>query len=214
LIVAEDHVIMRQGLCALLEGTGRYCVVGQTADGLETIKAVDRECPDLLILDISMPKLNGLSVVRDVRGRHPEMKIIVLTVHDSEEYLKEIFRFGANAYCLKKGSFDELLAAIESVMGGKPFVSPSITQPLLDSYLGNTAKGDNVTTTWDTLTLREREVLKLIGEGYKNRQIAELLSISPKTVEKHRSNLMTKLDLHNSAALTAYSIKMGLVSTP
>ena len=214
LVVAEDHVIMREGLCAMLDDTGLYEIVGQASNGLEAIQLVEKKLPDLLIQDISMPKLNGLSVIRNLKSRYPEIKIIVLTVYDSEEYLKEIFRAGANGYCLKKGNFNELLTAIDTVMRGKPYVSPYITQPLLDHYLKNITGDQTLSTAWDVLTNREKEILKFVGEGYKNKEIAEFLCISPKTVEKHRSNLMTKLELHNSAALTAYAIKMGLVIPP
>ena len=214
LVVAEDHVIMREGLCSMLESTGLYEIVGEAVNGLEAIQAVEKKLPDLLIQDISMPKLNGLSVIRDLKSRYPETKIIVLTVHDNEEYLKEVFRAGANGYCLKKGDFNELLMAIDNVMRGKPYVSPSITQPLLDHYLNKNIEDGMSSTAWDALTHREKEILKLVGEGYKNKEIAEFLCISTKTVEKHRSNLMTKLNLHNSAALTAYAIKMGLVIPP
>ncbi|MGB3222908.1 MAG: response regulator transcription factor [Desulforhopalus sp.] len=214
LIVAEDHVIMREGLCSLLESTDLYEVVGQAVDGLEAIELAENTLPDLMILDISMPKLNGLSVIHDLKSRYPEIKIIVLTVHDTEEYLKEIFRAGANGYCLKKGAFNELLTAIDNVLNGKPYVSPHITQPLLDNYLKSNIREKSVSSGWDVLTQREKEILKLVGEGYKNKSIAELLCISPKTVEKHRSNLMAKLNLHNSSSLTAYAIKMGLVLPP
>ncbi len=214
LVVAEDHVIMRQGLCSMLESRGLYEIVGQAVDGLEAIQIVEKELPDLLIQDISMPKLNGLSVIRDLKSRYPEIKILVLTVHDSEEYLKEIFRAGANGYCLKKGDFNELLTAIDSIMKGKPYVSPYITQSLLDHFIKNNTGEQTSSTVWDALTNREKEILKLVGEGHKNKEIAGFLCISPKTVEKHRANLMTKLNLHNSAALAAYAIKMGLVIPP
>ena len=198
----------------MLEATGLYEVVGEATNGLEAIQMVEKKLPDLLIQDISMPKLNGISVIHDIKSRYPEVKIIVLTVHDSEEYLKEIFRAGANGYCLKKGNFNELLSAISSVLEGKPYVSSYVTKPLLDNYLKNISAEKPASTAWDKLTQREKEILKLVGEGHKNKEIAELLCISAKTVEKHRSNLMGKLDLHNSSALTAYAIKKGLVVPP
>ena len=214
LVVAEDHVVMREGLCAMLESTGLYTVVGQAENGLEAIQIAQKEKPDLMLLDISMPKLNGLSVIHDLKNKFPKIKYIVLTVHDTEEYLREIFAAGANGYCLKKGDFSELLTAIDTVLQGKPYVSPHITQPLLDSFMHGNRKNGPAVTSAKTLTKREKEILKLVGEGYKNKEIAEFLYISAKTVEKHRSNLMAKLDLHNSAALTAYAIKMGLVLQP
>lgn len=214
LVVAEDHVVMREGLCSMLEATGLYEIVGQAENGLEAIHLAQKEHPDLMLLDISMPKLNGLSVIHDLKNKNPRIKYIVLTVHDTEEYLREIFGAGANGYCLKKGDFSELLTAIDTVLQGKPYVSPHITQPLLDSFMHGTRKKAPASSSGKALTKREKEILKLVGEGYKNKEIAEFLFISAKTVEKHRSNLMAKLDLHNSAALTAYAIKMGLVLQP
>ncbi len=214
IVVAEDHVVMREGLCSMLESTGLYEVIGQAANGLEAIHIAQQEQPDLMLLDISMPKLNGLSVIHDLKNKYPKIKYIVLTVHDTEEYLREIFGAGANGYCLKKGDFSELLTAIDTVLQGKPYVSPHITQPLLDNFMHGKMKNAPASTSGKALTKREKEILKLVGEGYKNKEIAEFLYISAKTVEKHRSNLMAKLDLHNSAALTAYAIKMGLVLQP
>ena len=205
---------MREGLCSMLESTGQYEIVGQATNGLEAIRIAKTEIPDLMLLDISMPKLNGLSVIHELKNKYPSIKFIVLTVHDTVEYVREIFSAGANGYCLKKGDFNELLTAIDHVLQGKPYVSPHITQPLLDNFM-RTNKGESSTSSpKSSLTKREKEILKLVGEGYKNKEIAKLLYISSKTVEKHRSNLMTKLDLHNSAGLTAYAIKMGLIFQP
>jgi RNA polymerase sigma factor (sigma-70 family) len=210
LVIADDHSIIRDGLRSMLENNDRFEIVAEAEDGLETVRCVRKHNPDLLILDLSMPKLSGLSVLNELKTRHPDVRIIVLTVHDSEEYFREVFKAGASGYCLKRNSFSELSSAMEHVMAGRVFVSPSITRPMLDGYL-TTSDEDEPRSAWDTLTQREKEVLKLIGEGYKNKEIAELLNISPKTVEKHRSNLMSKLDLHNAQVLTAYAIKMGLV---
>ena len=211
LVIAEDHGVLRDGLKSLLESTDRYEVVAEADNGLEAIRCVEKLSPDLIILDISMPKLSGLSVLHDLKSRYPEVKIILLTVHDSEEYLAEAFRKGAEGFCLKKGPFEDLLSAIESVLvKGKPYVSPFMLRPLLDGYLKKSDPEFN-RSGWELLTHREKDVLKLVGEGYKNKEIADLLCISPKTVEKHRANLMQKLDIHNASALTAYAIKQGLV---
>ena len=214
LILAEDHVIMREGLCSMLESTGRYEVVGQANNGLEAIHLVEKDAPDMMLLDISMPQLNGLSVIHNLRNRYPKVKFIVLTVHDTEEYLQEIMSAGAHGYCLKKGDFSELLTAIDTVLLGKPYASPHMTEPLLNNFTDKNKGYRRSPSEQKVLTQREKEILKLVGEGYKNKQIAELLFISPKTVEKHRSNLMAKLDLHNASSLTAYAIKMGLVLDP
>lgn len=210
-VIAEDHTILREGLRSLLENESEgYSVVGEAADGLNAIRLVEEEKPDLLLIDLSMPKMNGLSAIAEIRKRCPKTKMLALTVHKEEEYILEAFRSGADGYCLKDADHTELKHAIECVLTGKPFFSPEISEKVLEGYLEGrrTLKTE---TSWDTLTQRERDVLKLIGEGFKNKQIAEYLCISPKTVEKHRANIMNKLNLHNAASLTSYAIEKGLV---
>jgi DNA-binding NarL/FixJ family response regulator len=187
-----------------------FDVVGEAEDGLTAIKLVRDMKPDLVLLDLSMPRLDGLSAMKDITKMCPETKILALTVHTEEDYVLEAFNAGADGYCLKSAGRTELLMAIESVFSGKPYLSPGIADKVLEGYLEGRQKIKS-TSSWDTITQREREVLKLIGEGYKNKEIADLLCISVKTVEKHRSNIMKKLDLHNAAALTAYAIEKGLV---
>ena len=157
-----------------------------------------------------MPRLGGISVVKDVRNQYPDMKILVLTIHESDQYVLETFKAGANGYCIKDASREELLMAIESVLAGKTFISPGIADEVMEGYLTG-RKTIKEKSDWDTITQREREVLKLLAEGYMNKEIGDLLNISTKTVEKHRANIMNKLDLHNAAALTAYAIEKGLV---
>ncbi len=214
LVVAEDHIIMRQGLCSMLESTGLYEIVGQAKNGLEAIQLAHKELPDLMILDISMPIRNGLSVIHDLKNKYQKLKFIVLSVHDTKEYLQESLYAGANGYCLKTGDFSELRTAIDTVLQGKTYISPFFTQPLLDNSMRSNRNAKPASTVKGELTQREIEILKLVGEGRKNKQIAKLLSISVKTVDKHRSNLMAKLDLHNSSALTTYAIRRGLVLQP
>ena len=211
IIIAEDHRILRAGLKSLLASKTEFDVVGEAEDGLTAIKLVRDMKPDLVLLDLSMPTLDGLSAMRDITKMCPETKILALTVHTDEDYVLEAFNAGADGYCLKDAGRTELLMAIESVFSGKPYLSPGIADKVLEGYLEGRQKIKS-TSSWDTITPREREVLKLIGEGYKNKEIADLLCISVKTVEKHRSNIMNKLDLHNAAALTAYAIDKGLVT--
>ena len=211
IVIAEDHRILREGLKSLLGSKPEFEVVGEAEDGLDAISIVRESKPDLVLLDLSMPRLDGLSAMRDIKKVSPETRILALTVHADEDYVLEAFNEGADGYCLKDAGRAELLMAIESIFSGKPYFSPGIADKVLEGYLEGRQKIKS-TSAWETITRREREVLKLIGEGYKNKEIADLLFISVKTVEKHRSNIMKKLDLHNAATLTAYAIEKGLVT--
>lgn len=211
IVIAEDQKILREGLRSLLDSKPEFEVIGEAEDGLEAIRLVRDTTPDLILLDLSMPRLDGLSAMRDIKKLCPETKILALTVHTDEEYVLEAFRAGTDGYCLKDAGRAELKMAIESVLSGKPYFSPGISEKVLEGYLEG-RKTLKTTSSWETITRREREVLKLIGEAYTNKEIADFLCISVKTVEKHRSNIMEKLDLHNTAALTAYAIEKGLVT--
>lgn len=214
-IIAEDHAILSQGLRSMITQTfDNLKVVAEAKDGLEAIKYVRRLRPDLLILDINMPKLDGFSVIDAIRHMDEEVKIIILTIHKNDEYIRTAFKYGINAYCLKSSSFDELAMAIRKVLAGKNFISPEISESILGGFLEHAedSEKEKEESVWDTISLREREVLKLVGEGYKNREIADYLCISLKTVEKHRSNIMKKLNMHTSSALAAYAVKMNLVT--
>jgi len=210
IVIAEDHQILRDGLKAILNASEDLKVVGEAADGLEAIRRIHELSPDLALLDLSMPRMDGLSVMKEIHNRNPETKIVALTMHKDEEYVLEAFRSGANGYCIKSSGHNELLVAIRAVLSGKTYVSPEISDKVLEGYL-ETKKRMKKKSSWDTLTQREREVLKMVGEGYRNKEIADYLCISVKTVEKHRANIMQKLDLHSASALTAYAIEKGLV---
>jgi two-component system response regulator NreC len=211
IVIAEDHTILRAGLRALLSSRKDIEVVGEAGDGREAVRIVDKLVPDLLLIDLSMPKMNGIEAIREIKGRHPQIKVIVLTVHKSEEYIIASLDAGAKGYILKDASHNELILALEYVMDGKIFLSPSISDKVVGAYLEQKKK-KNTSSLLDNLTSREQEILKLIAEGYRNKDIADHLFISLKTVEKHRSNLMQKLDRRNTAALTAYAIEKGIVS--
>jgi len=210
IVIAEDQKILREGLKSLLSSSDDFEVVGEAEDGLNAVRCVEKFTPELLLLDLSMPKMSGISAIKEIKSQFTETKILVLTVHESEEYILEVFKSGADGYCLKDASHSELLMAIKSVLSGKRYISPGISGKVLEGYLDDreTLKSSS---SWDSLTQREREILKLVGEGYKNKEIADYLCISAKTVEKHLSNIMGKLDLHTASALTAYAIKKGLV---
>jgi DNA-binding NarL/FixJ family response regulator len=211
IIIAEDHRLFREGIKALLEKSAEFQIVAEAGDGLEAIRSARKNKADLMILDLSMPKLGGISAIREIKRQFPNIKILVLTIHQSDQYVLETFEAGADGYCLKDAGRNELRVAIDSVLAGNTYLSPGISELVMEGYIEGRKKL-KTKTTWDTITQREREVLKLLGEGYQNKEIAELLNISVKTVEKHRANIMSKLDLHNAAALTAYAIEKGLVT--
>ena len=209
-VIVEDHKLFREGLKSLLSDKADLEVVGEAGDGLEAIRTVKKCRPDLMLLDLSMPKMNGISVMKEIKSQFPETKIMALTIHESDQYVLEAFEAGADGYCLKDAGRNELMVAVESVLQGKRYISPSISENVLEGYMTGRKKLKSK-TSWDTITQREREVLKLLGEGFQNKEISDMLHISVKTVEKHRANIMNKLDLHNAAALTAFAIEHGLV---
>lgn len=211
IVIAEDYTILREGLRSLLSADPAFEIVGEAEDGREAIETVAKLKPDLVLLDLSMPRTSGLDAIREIKRLSPGTKICVLTIHKTEEYILATLEAGADGYVLKEASHAELTLAIRSILGGKRYLSPGVSGKVIEGYLDG-RKTFKTTTLWDTLTQREREILKLIAEGYRNSEIAEYLFISVKTVEKHRANLMKKLDLHSTAALTAYGIEKGLVT--
>ena len=210
IFIAEDHTIVREGLRSLLSSNYHFEIVGEAEDGREAIRGVEEHNPDLIIIDLSMPKMNGLEAIKEIRKINKDTKIIVLTIHKTEEYILPVLKAGANGYILKYATQDELMIGIESVLDGKSYLSPEVSGRVIEGYIEG-SKTVKTRSSFDTLTQREREVLKLIAEGYKNKEIADDLYISVKTVIKHRANLMEKLDLHDIAALTAFAIGKGLV---
>ncbi len=209
-VIAEDHTILREGLKALLASDPDLVVCGEAENGKEAINIVQRLSPDIILMDLSMPRIHGLEAIREIRKTSPATKILVLTVHDDEEYIAVTLRSGASGYVLKNDSYKELLSSIKTVLRGKPYLSPAISETIIQGYL-HVKKVEDVKTGYETLTARERETLKLIAEGVRNKEIAEFMGISSKTAEKHRSNLMRKLDLHSVSAITAFAAKKGLI---
>jgi DNA-binding NarL/FixJ family response regulator len=210
IILAEDHTILREGLRALLAGMPEVEVVGEAMDGMETIRLAGELLPDLVMLDLSMPRLNGLEAIKEIKRLQPQIRLLVLTVQKAEDYVQAALVAGADGYVLKDATSGELFQAIRSVLAGERYLSPAIATTVVSLYLG--AQDAGIRTSFDVLSTREREVLKLLAEGYRSREIGDLLCISPKTVEKHRANLMDKLNLHNVSGLTAYAIEKGLVT--
>jgi len=211
MVIAEDHTILREGLRSLLSSSPEFEIVGEAEDGREAIQSVEKYKPDLILTDLSMPRMNGMEAIREIKRVSPKTRIVVLTVHKTEEYILATFKAGAHGYLLKDSTHSELIMALKKVLSGKQYISPEISEKVIEGYLEG-KKTLKAQTHWETLTPRERVILKLIAEGCKNKKIADDLCISIKTVEKHRSNLMEKLNLHNVQALTAYAIERGLVS--
>jgi DNA-binding NarL/FixJ family response regulator len=210
ILIVEDHTLLRAGLRALLSQDPEIEVIGDAADGRDAMRKIASVSPHLVLMDLTMPGSNGIETIVEIKKRHPNVKVLVLTLHKTEEYVHESLKAGADGYILKDASHDELRVAIRSVLNGKTYLSPDISDKVITRYLGGQSKQSSV---WETVTQRERQVLKLVAEGHSNKYIAEYLSLSVKTVEKHRSNLMRKLDLHNASALTAFAIEKGLTVT-
>lgn len=211
IVIAEDHTILREGLRALLSSNTDLQVVAEAEDGRDAIRCVEEHGPDLILLDLSMPRMNGMDAIHEIKKAAPDTKVLALTVHKAEEYVLASLEAGADGYILKDATHAELLTAIRSVLQGKRYLSPGVSEKVIEGYLSG-KRAESPRSAWDRLTRREREVLKLIAEGYKNKEIADFLCISVKTVEKHRASIMEKLDLHNVSDLTAYAIRRGFVT--
>ena len=211
ILIAEDHTILREGLRSLLSSDPDLDVVGEAQDGQEAIRCVEKLKPNLVLMDLSMPRMNGLDAIKEIKKRSTDTKILVLTVHKNEEYIVATLQAGADGYALKDSTHAELGIAIKNVLSGNHYISPGISGRVIEGYLEG-RKPLTPTSPFETLTQRERGILKMIAEGYKNKDIADYLCISVKTVEKHRANLMQKLDLHSVSALTTFAMEKGLVT--
>jgi two-component system response regulator NreC len=207
-LVADDHTILREGLVGILRGDPAIEVVGEATDGAETVEKAAKLRPDVLVLDISMPRLNGLEAARRIRESQPSVRILILTMYDDEEYVLKLVRAGVSGYLLKESAASELLAAIHAVREGKSYFGPHAQKALADSWQRELAVPDD---PYGSLTNREREVFQLVAEGKTNAQIAELLFISPKTVDNHRTRVMEKLGLHSSSELVRFAARRKLV---
>jgi DNA-binding NarL/FixJ family response regulator len=207
--LAEDHRIVRQGIKALLATEPDFRVVGETGDGLEAVELIERLRPNIAVLDLMMPSLGGLEVARAAKSRAPQTRVLVLSMHANEAYVLEALRAGALGYVVKESSSDVLVYAIREVMAGRHYLGPPLSERSLVTYLEKAKAGAE--TTYQTLTPREREVMRLIAEGYSSPEIAERLVLSPRTVETHRANLMQKLKLRSTADLIRYAIRHGIL---
>ncbi len=202
LVLADDHVLVRQGLKTLLQSAG-FVVAGEAADGREAVRLVRSENPDVAVMDISMPQFNGLNAALELARLCPRVKLVVLTQHDEQQYVTEALRCGVKGYVLKSQAARDLVQAIEGVCRGEVYLSPGVAGAVAEAYLAPRHAGA-------ALSVRERQVLQLIAEGHSTKAIAARLAISAKTVESHRSKLMQKLDIHDTASLVRYAIRHGV----
>ncbi|MFI4913156.1 MAG: response regulator [Sedimentisphaeraceae bacterium JB056] len=210
ILLADDHAIVRHGLGESIQQQDDMKVVGNASDGRMTVDLAFKLKPDIIIMDISMPLLNGFEAAREILHDNPDIKIIALSMHSSKRFVSEMLKAGASAYLLKDCEFEELLKAIRIVADGQTYLSPSISDVVIDNFVRSDDKDSS--SVFSTLTQRERQVLQMIAEGNTTKQIANSLYISPKTVEAHRLNVMNKLEIDNVAQLTKYAIQEGLTS--
>ena len=200
IVLADDHAILREGIRALLEDQSDMTVIGEAADGRKAVELARDLSPDIIVMDIGMPLLNGLEATRQIKHSFPQVAVLVLTMHDNEEYVSQILAAGASGYVLKRAASSELVTAIRAVAAGQSYLSPAVTKLLIEGYVGRQSAAPVMVDPFETLTAREREVLQLVAEGHTNSQIAKLLNISLKTVKAHRSNLMQKLGCTTGAS--------------
>ncbi len=209
ILIADDHEIARQGIRSLLEDHPGWEVCAEAKDGREAVTLAAGFNPDVLLLDIGMPNLNGLDAARQVLATTPDARILILTVHDSEQVVREVLATGARGFLLKSDAGRDLVAAVEAIENQRTFFTPKVAQMMLDGYLRPHEQTE--ITAHTVLTPREREVIQLVAEGKTTKEIASALSLSVKTAETHRTNLMRKLDLHSVADLTLYAVRNGIV---
>jgi len=210
ILLADDHELVRKGLRLLLERHSHLEVVGEAADGREAVRLAEQLAPDVVIMDIAMPQLNGLDAAAQIAGRQARTRAIILSMHSDESYLARALNAGAKGYLLKDSAEADLLQAVEAVAQGRPFFSPAITQTLLEDYVRQLQQR-GLEDSYDLLTDREKEVLQLLAEGKSNKEVAALLDLSPYTVETHRTHLMQKLNLHNTAEIVLYAVRKKII---
>jgi DNA-binding NarL/FixJ family response regulator len=213
ILVADDHEVVRDGLRNILLSLGNVSIVGEVANGEDAVTQYNELKPDLVIMDISMPVMNGIDATRIIKENDPEAKILILTMHDNQEYLNQIIRSGAKGFVLKNTDKEELLQAVKSVASGENFFSKDISKLIIDNYIRSAKEGEKGETYKEVpLTKREIEILKFIADGHSNQEIANKLYISYNTVDTHRKNIMHKLSIKNTAGLVRYAIEKGLIA--
>ncbi|MBI2874304.1 MAG: response regulator transcription factor, partial [Firmicutes bacterium] len=210
-LIADDHTIVRQGIRLVLEGQAELNVVGEAQNGREAVQKARELKPDVVIMDVSMPELNGFEATRQIKAELPETQVVALTVHDEKEYVFRLLDAGVSGYVLKEAAGSDLVSAIRAVRRGDSFLDPSVAKAVVEEYIRRERGGERREGR-ETLTDREEEILRMIAEGKTNQEIADLLHLSVKTVQTHRANIMEKLDLHSGIDLVKYAIKKGIIS--
>jgi two-component system response regulator NreC len=213
-LLADDHTLIRSGIATLLQSNKDFVVVGEAEDGEEAVRKTGELKPTVVVLDLSMPKLSGIEATKIIKKKHPEVNVLVLTMHENEEYVYQILKSGAAGYVLKSAGKDELITAIRAAAKGEKFFSPRISQLMAEGYVRRVEQAATEVAPGDVpLTRREREVLALVVDGMTNQQIADQLFISPRTVDTHRTNIMQKLNIHDLANLVRYAIEHGIAGS-
>jgi DNA-binding NarL/FixJ family response regulator len=210
-LLADDHTIMRKGLRLLLERQPNITVVGEAADGRECVELAQAEKPDVVVMDLAMPNLNGIEAARQIVAQNPEIAVAVLSMHSDESYVIRALKAGARAYLLKDSAESDLIAAIKALRDGKSFFSPAISRLLVEDYM-RALERKGVEDSYELLTTREREILQLLAEGKSNKEVASMLNLSLYTVETHRTHILQKLNLHTVPELILYAVRKGIIS--
>jgi two-component system, NarL family, response regulator NreC len=211
LALADDHTIMRSGLRLLLERESDFSIVGEAGDGREVIEIVEAQSPDIVIMDVAMPNLNGIEAARRITSSHPRTAIIILSMHSDESYVLRALNAGARGYLLKDSAESDLISAVRAVSEGKAFFSPAISKLLVEDYVRQ-LRQRGVEDSYELLTPRERELLQLVAEGKTTKEAATVLNLSPHTVDTHRANLMRKLNLNSLPELILYAVRKGVIT--
>ena len=210
LLLVDDHRMVRQGLRKIIESREDWQVVAEAGDGREAIALAEQHSPDVAVIDISMPRLNGIEAVREMTRRSPLTRVLVLSMHDDEAYVTQVLRAGAAGYILKDSAETDLVQAITAVSEWKAFFSPPIARVMLDDYVRQLAS-NGIVDRYDSLTEREREVFQLIAEGRTNKEIASVMCVSPSTIDTHRAHIMEKLEVHSAAEIVLYAVRRGVI---
>lgn len=209
-LLADDHSVVRSGLRVWLERSNSVQVVGEAADGREAARLAEELDPEIVIMDIAMPLLNGIDATAQITRRNPRTNVIILSVHADESYILRALNAGARGYLLKEATENDLLPAVRAVQAGKPYFSPSIAKLLLEDYV-RMLQQNQLQDSYDLLSQREKEVLQLLAEGKSNKEVAQVLNLSPHTIDSHRTNLMQKLGLHNTAEIVLYAVRKSII---